>query len=132
MASLSLASSLLASEDESTRVSTAKDLSNIRISSRNIGLTGSLSQPQQQIDDKTTTDMRPLAPAVLQDPGVRAACVFERVCQDGHPVKGAFVVARLGELADRAAVPGEPGGVEGDWVGGVAEYIAGQVRKHGR
>ena len=72
--------------------------------------------------------MRPRPPKVVQDVGVGAARVLQGVGQDAQPPlvqfaagQVAFVVGRLGEVGDGAAVPAEPGGIDGDGAEGIAE-----------
>src|SRR4051812_47354832 len=81
----------------------------------------------QKIKTPTPPHVRPLSPAVLQDLGIGAACIFEGVGENGHPLESAFVVDRLGEVANRALVPGQPRGVEGDGPERVAEDTTGQT-----
>src|SRR5262245_25165226 len=63
--------------------------------------------------------MRSRSPAMAQDFRVIAARLFQRVPQDGQPVKGPLSIDRCGDLADGALVPGEPGaraGIDPDFV----------------
>src|SRR6266496_3925822 len=61
---------------------------------------------------------------------VGAASFLQSIGQDGELVEGSVIVDALRQFRNRAALPGEPGGVDGDGAEGVAadltEEVAGQ------
>src|SRR5262249_31616754 len=71
--------------------------------------------------------MLPRPPAVVEDGLVGAAGILQGIGQDRHPVEGTVVVNGLGNLGDRAVVPGEPGRVEGDGMKWVAHDLPEQA-----
>src|SRR5262245_32137852 len=73
---------------------------------------------EDQIDDPAAADVLGRLPAVLEDVGVVAAGVFERVGEDWHPLEGAVIVDGLSESD---GVGGAPGRIERDGTEGVAE-----------
>src|SRR5262249_3823612 len=66
-------------------------------------------------------------PAVLQEVGVRAAGVFERVGQDRQVVEGSLSVDRMSDGNNRGDLPG---GVNADGPEGVAEDVAKEPNLH--
>jgi hypothetical protein len=65
-------------------------------------------------------------PAVTEDVLVRAARFFQGIRQNWHVAEVAGVVHPLGHRHEQTAVPGQPGGVEGNRAEGVAEEVADQ------
>ena len=66
------------------------------------------NEGKDEVEEPAAADVWPASAAVAEDALVLAPGVLEGVAQDRHLVPGAFVVDRLGELANRAVVPREP------------------------
>src|SRR5262249_19647385 len=78
-----------------------------------LGFGHALLLAEQQVDDPATAHVLAWPAAVSEDVGVVTAGVLQGVSEDGQAVEGALVVDELGEVANRAVIPGEPGEVEG-------------------
>src|SRR6516164_1451548 len=55
---------------------------------------------EQQVQHPAAADVRPGAAAVVEDGGVGAAGVFQRVGEDGHVLESPFVVDAAGDGRD--------------------------------
>ncbi len=84
---------------------------------------------QNQIDHPAAADMRPRAPAVIENLAVGAAGVFQRVAKNWHDVIATIVVNRLRELRNGAVVPGRPFGGDGRGAERIAEDVARKENK---
>ena len=71
---------------------------------------------QHQINDPATPDVRPLAPAMVQNVSVRTTSFFKGISEERKAGEGFFLIDGLGQGDDRGSQPvgGDRDGVEGD------------------
>src|ERR1700722_18901974 len=79
---------------------------------------------KQGVQRPASTDVHSRLAAMSEDGGVVAPGVFEGVGQHWQAVKGPVVVDRLGQLEDRAVVPGKPRLIKGHGAVGIAEDVS--------
>jgi hypothetical protein len=78
--------------------------------------------------------MKPRSSEMAQDVRVPATGIFKNCSQPGQPDvvecpgrQASLLIRRMGELDQAAALPGQPGRVEGDGVKGIAENASEHV-----
>lgn len=60
---------------------------------------------EYQINHPATTNMFPRLPAMSENLSAAAARFFQRIRQDGQPVKGTFLIDGVGQFGHRTFIP---------------------------